>query len=151
MIIEEFKGEYRFLSNFWRAEIRPYWWPDTLPAFPGNEWLFQAWKVNPDDTFVWLPEVEWIRTAPTPGEAKRRGRITAAFRPDWEDLKIDVMRYCVQLKFRNHADLRTKLLATGDAELIEGNWWNDTYWGVCDGVGENHLGKLLMEEREVLR
>ena len=47
-------------------------------------------------------------------------------------------------------ELRTKLADTEDEELIEGNTWNDTYWGVCRGVGENHLGKLLMEVREML-
>lgn len=43
--------------------------------------------------------------------------------------------------------LRRLLLATGEAELIEGNTWGDTYWGVCHGVGQNHLGCLLMKIR----
>jgi predicted NAD-dependent protein-ADP-ribosyltransferase YbiA (DUF1768 family) len=42
------------------------------------------------------------------------------------------------------------LKATGDEELVEGNWWNDTFWGVCNGVGENNLGKLLMKIRAEL-
>jgi hypothetical protein len=45
---------------------------------------------------------------------------------------------------------RDLLLATGDAELIEGNVWNDVFWGVCNGIGKNWLGKLLMQVREVL-
>ena len=44
--------------------------------------------------------------------------------------------------------MASRLINTGDAILIEGNTWGDTYWGVCDGVGENRLGKLLMEVRE---
>lgn len=48
-------------------------------------------------------------------------------------------------------ELKEMLLATGDEELVEGNYWHDTIWGVCDGVGENHLGKMLMEIREDLR
>uniref|UniRef100_UPI00345E83CD NADAR domain-containing protein n=1 Tax=uncultured Duncaniella sp. TaxID=2768039 RepID=UPI00345E83CD len=47
--------------------------------------------------------------------------------------------------------LAEKLIATGDAELVEGNYWHDTVWGVCDGVGENHLGKILMRVREELK
>jgi predicted NAD-dependent protein-ADP-ribosyltransferase YbiA (DUF1768 family) len=43
------------------------------------------------------------------------------------------------------------LLETGDAELIEGNDWGDTFWGVCGGKGNNFLGKLLMEVRKELR
>jgi predicted NAD-dependent protein-ADP-ribosyltransferase YbiA (DUF1768 family) len=50
-------------------------------------------------------------------------------------------------KFQN-PELREKLLCTGKLELIEGNYWGDTYWGVCRGVGENRLGKLLMLVRE---
>ena len=47
--------------------------------------------------------------------------------------------------------LQKKLIDTGDAELIEGNWWGDKFWGVCEGEGENHLGKLLMEVREMFK
>ena len=53
------------------------------------------------------------------------------------------------IKFLN-PDLREKLVATGDAELIEGNHWNDTCWGVCKGIGQNNLGKILMEVRDML-
>jgi hypothetical protein len=42
------------------------------------------------------------------------------------------------------------LLLTGDEELIEGNFWGDVFWGVCNGVGKNHLGKILMEVRSEL-
>ena len=48
-------------------------------------------------------------------------------------------------------ELREKLLATGNEELIEGNWWGDTYWGVCKGKGENNLGKSLMKIRTELQ
>ena len=56
----------------------------------------------------------------------------------------------VKAKFSKNPILKAKLLATGDAELIEGNWWNDTYWGVCKGVGKNKLGKILMRVRDEL-
>ena len=54
-------------------------------------------------------------------------------------------------KFSQSEELKKKLLDTGDQELIEGNYWNDTFWGVCEGKGQNHLGKILMQIREELR
>ena len=55
-----------------------------------------------------------------------------------------------QSKFRGDIDLRSLLVATGDRELIEGNTWGDTFWGVDKntGQGENHLGRILMELRD---
>lgn len=58
----------------------------------------------------------------------------------------------VRQKFNHrYPELRTKLLSTGDLEIIEGNHWGDTFWGVCNGTGENHLGRILMQVREDLR
>ena len=69
-------------------------------------------------------------------------------RPAWDDIKLNVMRDLVWRKFSEDPELRAKLLATGDAELVEGNAWGDTFWGVDQsGKGENHLGKILMETR----
>ena len=65
-------------------------------------------------------------------------------------MKIDIMRQVLKSKFTQNPELKAKLIATGDAELIEGNNWNDRFWGVCRGVGQNHLGKLLMEVRAEL-
>jgi ribA/ribD-fused uncharacterized protein len=86
----------------------------------------------------------------TPGRAKRRGR-KVELRPDWEDVKLTVMLILIRDKFTRHPELTEKLLDTGDQELVEGNWWNDTFWGVCKGVGENHLGRILMQVRSELR
>lgn len=71
-------------------------------------------------------------------------------RPDWEEAKVGIMEELVRLKFTAHADLRARLLATGDAELIEGNNWNDRFWGVCRGQGQNQLGLILMKVRSEL-
>ena len=57
---------------------------------------------------------------------------------------VPLMYQICKAKFTQHADLAEQLLATGDAELIEGNTWGDRTWGVCDGIGENRLGKTLM-------
>lgn len=86
----------------------------------------------------------------TPGQAKRLGR-KVEMRPDWNGTRLGVMRDLVLQKFRNHAELQEKLLATDDATLVEGNQWHDTFWGVCNGVGQNNLGQILMDTRRILR
>jgi len=137
-IINKFYGEYRFLSNFYDSPIMYFG-----ATYATVEHAFQAAKT--------LDEVERkeVREQPTPGKAKRAGgKVT--LRDDWEERKVMIMRGLVLQKFANYPKLRKKILETGDAELIEGNTWNDTFWGVCDGVGENRLGKILMSVREGL-
>ncbi len=91
-----------------------------------------------------------IAQAPSPSKAKRLGR-GVSLRPNWENIKLQVMKDIVRAKFTQNTDLRIMLVqGTGDAELIESNDWGDEFWGVCDGKGENHLGKILMEVREEL-
>jgi ribA/ribD-fused uncharacterized protein len=90
-----------------------------------------------------------IAAASTPGQAKRLGR-KLTLRSAWDTLKLATMRSLVQQKFTDRA-LAVALLGTDDAELVEGNTWGDVYWGVCNGVGENHLGKILMEIRTTLK
>lgn len=73
-------------------------------------------------------------------------------RPDWEQVKTAVMEEVVRAKFTQNPDLAALLLSTGDAELIEGNTWGDTCWGVDlrTGRGENRLGRILMKVRAEL-
>lgn len=111
--------------------------------FPSVEHAYQAAKCQ-DYTMRWN-----VAMQPTPGWAKIWGR-KVTLRPDWESIKLQVMLDLVRIKFAV-PELRAKLLATGDAELIEGNYWGDRFWGVCKGVGENHLGKILMQVREEIR
>ena len=145
MRIDSFTGKYDFLSNFSKSVIY-----DTKGIeYPTVEHYFQAMK-----TFNTQKRQE-IATAPTPGKAKRLGR-HVFLRPDWNDVKIEVMREALEQKF-SKPNLREKLLATGDAELIEGNWWHDNFYGDCrcekcrNIIGENNLGKLLMEIREKIK
>lgn len=135
-MIDSFRGEYRFLSNFYVAKLywEGYYWPT-------SEHAFQAAKsLDPD--YRWA-----VRNLATPGRAKRYGRL-ANRRADWEDIKIDIMRKIVKAKFDQNPYLMHGLIATAPQELVEGNAWGDTFWGVCNGVGENHLGKILMEIRD---
>ena len=60
------------------------------------------------------------------------------------DVKVKLMFVLVTEKFKQNPELKQKLLETGNQELIEGNTWNDTFWGVCNGQGQNWLGKILM-------
>lgn len=85
--------------------------------------------------------------APRAVDAKKLGKLVT-IRPDWDEIKVEVMYEIVKAKFHYNPDLREMLLATEDAELIEGNWWGDTFWGVCKGQGLNNLGKILMRVRD---
>jgi len=130
-----FKGEYSFLSNFHPLEGTGH----TV------EHLFQAAKaVEPE-------QAVWILRAHNPAEAKQRGRVVK-MRPDWDTYRVEAMRKALEYKFED-ADLRARLLATGNKELIEANTWKDTYWGVDQwtGKGHNMLGILLMKLRDELR
>lgn len=129
--ITKFEGEYRFLSNFYPAVVYVGGYP-----FLTVEHAYQASK-----TFS-IEHITKISLCKSPATAKQLGR-RVPLRNDWESVKIMVMQDLLRQKF-THADLRVKLLATGTAELIEGNWWNDTFWGVCNGKGQNWLGRLLM-------
>jgi predicted NAD-dependent protein-ADP-ribosyltransferase YbiA (DUF1768 family) len=84
-------------------------------------------------------------------DVKARSRLVK-IRADWDEVKINVMREVLRIKFEI-PELRDKLLATGDVQLVEGNNWGDEFWGVnsVTGVGLNHLGVLLMERREILK
>lgn len=143
-MIVEFDGEYAFLSNFYDSPI----FYEGI-TYPTNEHFFQAMKtLDP-------AERQKIASAKTPGLAKRLGR-NVQLRPDWEKVKVDVMRTGLMLKFTD-AKLAEKLIATGDEELVEGNWWHDNTWGNCHCTecsrkgGRNLLGMLLMELRKELQ
>ncbi len=133
-MIEKFDGEYAFLSNF-----HPCWIAYEGIVYPTSEHAFQAAKTL-DTT-----ERQRIAAIATPGGAKRAGK-KVTLRPNWNTERVNVMLTILRLKFAD-PELRSKLLSTGEQELIEGNTWNDTFWGVCRGKGQNMLGKLLMRVR----
>jgi ribA/ribD-fused uncharacterized protein len=137
--ITSFENEFAFLSNFFHSPI-------TYEGikYPTVEAAFQAAKTFNES------ERKMIAAAETPGKAKRMGR-KVQLRADWEQVKDGIMEELVRLKFTSSPTLAIQLWSTGDRELVEGNWWNDTYWGVCDGVGRNQLGKTLMKIRTELK
>lgn len=132
-----FKGELRFLSNFYPVDIEF----DGL-VYPSVEHAYVAAKTL--DPFL----RSCISDVPTPGQVKRMGR-DIALRPDWDEVKVRIMDTLITKKFEN-PELRKKLLDTGDLNLVEFNEWGDTFWGVCSktGKGRNTLGILLMNLRD---
>jgi len=132
--ISRFNNRYFFLSNFHPVRITV-----ENVEYSSVEHAYQASKT------LSLPDRIIISKLPTSGQAKRYGR-SVSIRPGWDKLKVDVMLSLLRQKFSN-STLRAMLLNTGEAELIEENWWGDNFWGVYDGYGENMLGKLLMKVR----
>lgn len=129
--------EHRWLSNFFPVEVK---WGEL--TFPSVEHAYQAAKSTE------IATQRRFQTC-TAGQAKRMGRVIEV-RDDWEASKLDVMEYLLNQKFCN-PDLRQMLINTRRRQLIEGNWWNDTFWGVnAHGQGFNHLGRLLMKIRRQL-
>lgn len=130
-VIDNFNGNYRFLSNFYMGG----------GCLPSVEHQYQAFKC------VKVTDAIWVMSAKTALTAKRRGR-KVEIRDDWEDVKLEVMRGLLEEKFED-VDLREALLQTGSAMLIEGNTWHDNYWGDCSCArckgrpGTNALGELL--------
>lgn len=137
-MIQSFTGRYRFLSNFYLCEI-------TVAGitYPSVEHAFQSMK-----TFNEVEKLR-IKNCLTPSDAKFLGK-RVKMRPDWDLVKDQVMYDLVKQKFSRHERLKERLLETGETYLIEGNRWNDTYWGVCRGVGKNKLGVILMRVRKEL-
>lgn len=113
-------------------------------VYPTVEHAYQAAKSNnPSSSYRAA-----ILANPSPGAAKSMGRVVQ-LREDWNTVRLPIMSDLVWLKFQ-HADLRSRLIATAGRTLIEGNSWGDTFWGVCRGIGMNHLGRILMNVREHL-
>ena len=139
-MIDAFQEEYRFLSNFYKSPL-----VFEGETYPTVEHAFQAAKTDDAE------ERATIRANANPVIAKRKGR-KVTLRADWEEVKRDVMRTILRIKFAD-AELAAKLTATGTEELIEGNFWHDRYWGKCrcakcGGAGLNVLGESLMQVRQ---
>jgi ribA/ribD-fused uncharacterized protein len=134
--VQGFSGEHFWLSNFYVGGE---------PVFDcaSVEHFYQSMKT----TNLFHRRV--IAKAASPGASKRLGR-RVLVRPDWELIKVDVMRMALAEKFAPGNSLAGELLRTV-GYLEETNDWGDIFWGVCRGSGTNMLGILLMERRELLR
>ena len=132
------KKRYGWLSNFERAKQVV-----NGAVYPTNEHYYQSMKTN--DLDIW----EWIRNAPSPYLAMvvGRGLRKKEIGDDWDEIKVEVMLKGLRAKFTQNADLREKLLATGDAVIHEDSP-TDMLWGK---KGKDMLGKLLMRVREEIK
>ncbi len=159
--VTRFSGEYAFLSSF--AQI-PFMY--NIPGFglvqlPDREHGFQALKTDHPE------QIRAVLYAGSAAGAKRQGR-QVTMRPCWEQDRQSEMLSLILAQFRQNPACRGLLAATGDAELVEGNTWNDTFWGaiplehcsryetslpVWAGMtfhGHNWLGRSLMAARHFL-
>jgi len=143
-MINKFDGEYRWLSNFWPAEVLL----DGV-GYGSVEHAYQAAKsLDP----IYRAKLQAL-PADAAKMAKRIGH-SAKLRPDWDTVRFVVMQNLLEQKFARGTELAVKLADTGDNELIEGNWWHDVVWGKCTctrkghvNEGDNRLGLMLMDIR----
>lgn len=135
-MIDSFEeGPNRFLSNFYPARVEF----EGL-VYPSVEHAYQSAK-----TLDMRLRAIFTLEGMTAAQAKYLGRAIKS-RHNWDAEKERVMFLCLVSKFSD-SQLRHSLQATGEQQLVEGNTWNDTYWGVCKGMGQNRLGILLMRVR----
>ena len=143
--ISTFRGPHDFLSNFYAADVEL-----EGAEYPTIEHAFQAAKS------LEYAERRAVKNAKTASEAKRMGRKIKR-RTDWFDVSLIIMETLVRQKFTRYPELKSKLLETGDAKLIEGNNWNDRFYGAVydttrnEWKGDNHLGEILMKVRADLK
>lgn len=145
-MISCFKNNFSFLSNFSESKIE---YKDY--TYSNAEAAFHAQK---NESSVFKLSMQFC----DPSLAKKEGR-RIKLRPDWEEVKDNIMYEIVKAKFEQNKYLKIRLLLTKDKELVEGNSWHDNYWGVCrcercikvKHPDSNNLGRILMKVREELR
>ena len=137
-IIEEFQGEYRWLSNFWiYDDVRGL----------SVEHHYQAAKAKHYEDYLRIMSAENAYEAKKIGKSIDHGGMLVV-RSNWHDIRLTLMEQFTRVKYATNHGLKQKLLNTQGMLLIEGNKWGDTFWGVCNGVGENNLGKIIMKVRD---
>ena len=148
-MIGPFRDRWRFLSNFWYAEVEyeGITYPSVEHAYQAAKTLDKEWR-------------EIIRRASKPGDAKRLGKAlkeNGLIRQDWQQVSLKIMTELVARKFIKHRELGMVLKGTGNEEIVEINNWHDNFYGSCTcarcakEVKHNHLGRILMEVRKSLQ
>ena len=136
MTINSFSGTYWFLSNFYPCKVKI-----NGKTYESSEAAFQAQKCP-------KRSVEFVGL--NARESKALGKKVVLV-SGWDRIRDSVMFQCIYKKFTQNDDLKQLLLETGNTYLEEGNTWGDKYWGTCNGIGLNKLGKCLMEVRELIK
>ena len=137
-IITRFRGPFKFLSNLYATPI----------TYKGHtycclEAAYQAQKSLDSTIHARFANIR------LPYKARGMGQRIKTIRPDWFDIRISIMEELLYIKF-SHPQLKEWLQCTGQSKIVECNTWGDTFWGIYNGVGENHLGTLLMKVRDTL-
>ena len=165
--IRSFRGT--FLSNFYAVpvELNRKKYPSVEHAYQATKFQNVDWNSIPQEAKEEILEALKIRGFAAPliydrelfadpklgsGNAKIIADILHKYNlgdKDWEEKRIKIMINLLIQKFKNKK-LLLSLKETCNKELIEGNTWNDTLWGVCDGSGRNILGVTLMEIRQTV-
>ncbi len=141
MAVTQFVDDYAFLSNIFPAS---FVWQGII--WKSVDYAFLAAKtLNMDSR-------RELAAMPNYASAKHYSMYLEPLRPDWasDKVKDTIMTELIKAKFTQNLELKAKLIATNDLNLIAGNAWGDSYWGVCFGKGENVLGQLLMQLRAEL-
>lgn len=144
VLIDYFRGDYDFCSNMYKCVV---WYKGI--EYPSSEHAYMAAKIEFDGKLLSILHRIKVSKIKSPGDAKKYGK-TVVLAPGFDENKIQIMKEILFYKFTQNDDLAERLLNTGEAMIVEGNTWWDRFWGVCQGEGENHLGKLLMEIRDFL-
>lgn len=144
--------------RFYRANEKPFGAFSNLYrrpiVFEGQTFLtaehaYQAGKAR-------KPEVRtWLMSAPSPAllAMAAHGLYYWDITPGWSTKKFGRMKAILLAKFTQHEDLKSLLLGTGSARLVESATVDNAVnrlWGEVNGVGQNKLGTLLMEVRDEL-
>lgn len=144
--ITKFSGEYEKLSNFYPVIVC-----FEGINYPSVEHAYVSAKTKDGMAKRIISELK----ADEAGKAKRIGR-KFKLRSDWDIIKLGVMKRCLMQKFL-YSEFKILLLSTGDSHIVEGNYWHDNYWGNClcrdcaEIQGQNHLGKMLMKVRDIIK
>lgn len=133
-----FRNEYWFLSNMYPCKIRV-----NGLEFKCAEACFQSFKTTDTELRAKFQHLNGF-------EAKKLGK-KIKLRPDWNDIRLEVMRRVVYAKFHQNPELQKLLADVQGWCIVEDNTWHDTFWGKCDGVGENWLGCILTAIRTYVR
>ena len=142
-----YEQDFYVLSNFsafslmWKglrfdtSEAAYHWEKFNIPGAESNHLIQEPLRLAPSAHAAFKLAEKWVDSR----------------RHDWEQVRVPIMKEILRAKVDQHEYVRTKLLATGNRELVEDSW-RDSFWGWgADGKGNNALGKLWMEIREEIR
>ncbi len=137
--IKGFFGDYAYLSNMYLLDISIEY---NGMLYKSTENAYQSAKFDDISMKVEIQNM-------SPKKSKIYARKNKQFIiPNWYDIRLNIMREVVFKKFLYNIELQEMLINIGDAYIEETNNWNDIYYGVCNGVGKNHLGLILMQTRK---